>query len=154
VSHEFTRIAYDAALRALDKQEGVLEELRARTGVLLAASSLATSFLGRSALDDAPTALVVLALAAFATTIAASVYILVPKKAFYFSMSGTAILQELYEFREDVDELRRRLTYDLERFWERNDDAIQKLFWSFRIAAVALVVDIVLLLATLSNTVV
>jgi hypothetical protein len=154
VQHAFTELAYDAALRALDKQEGVLEELRARTGVLLAASSLATSFLGRSALDNASALLVVVTLAAFATTIAASVYVLVPKKAFFFAVSGTAILEELYEFREDVDEVRRRLTYDLERFWDRNDDAIQKLFWSFRIAAVALVVDIVLLLAAVSDTVV
>ncbi len=151
----FTELAYHAALRALDKQEDVLDELRARTGVLLAASSLGTSFLGRSALDDAPRAVVVLALAAFATTIAASVYILLPKKhTFFFSLSGTAILEELYEFRDDPDEVRRRLTYDLQRFWERNDDAIQTLFWSFRIAAVALVVDIVLLLAAVSNTVV
>jgi hypothetical protein len=154
VSTEFTRLAYDAALRALDKQEGVLDELRARTGVLLAASSLGTSFLGRSALDDAAAALVVIALAAFATTIAASVYVLVPKRTFFFSVSGTAILEELYEFRDDADEIRRRLTYDLQRFWERNDDAIQKLFWSFRIAAVALALDIVLLLAAVSNTVV
>jgi len=46
---EFEKLAYEAALRSLDKQEGLLEELRARTGVLLAASSLAASFLGQQA---------------------------------------------------------------------------------------------------------
>jgi len=40
---EYERLAFDAALRALDKQESVLDELRSRTGVLLAASALAAS---------------------------------------------------------------------------------------------------------------
>lgn len=40
---EFEQLAYEAALRSLDKQERLLEELRARTGVLLAASSIAAS---------------------------------------------------------------------------------------------------------------
>jgi hypothetical protein len=34
-------LAYEASLRRLDKQEQLLEELRARTGLLLAAASLA-----------------------------------------------------------------------------------------------------------------
>jgi hypothetical protein len=49
---DLERIAYESAVRALDKQETVLEELRARTGVLLAASSLAASLLGGRAFDD------------------------------------------------------------------------------------------------------
>jgi hypothetical protein len=39
-------LSYDAGVRALDLQERGLEQLRARTGVLLAASSLTASFLG------------------------------------------------------------------------------------------------------------
>jgi hypothetical protein len=38
------QIAYEAALRALDKQEALVTEVRARAGVLLGASALATSF--------------------------------------------------------------------------------------------------------------
>ena len=45
---ELERIAYEAALRSLDKQETLLNELRARTGLILAAASVAASFLGRS----------------------------------------------------------------------------------------------------------
>lgn len=33
---EFEKLAYEAALRGLDKQERLLEELRTRTGMLLA----------------------------------------------------------------------------------------------------------------------
>jgi hypothetical protein len=36
---DLERIAYESAVWALDKQEKVLEELRARTGILLGASS-------------------------------------------------------------------------------------------------------------------
>lgn len=46
---EFEKLAYEAALRSLDKQERLLEEMRARTGVLLAASSVAITLLGQKA---------------------------------------------------------------------------------------------------------
>lgn len=86
---DLERLAYEAALRALDKQEGLLEELRARTGILLAASSLAASFLGRDAFQDpGSTTVSILALAGFVVSVAASVYILMPKRALLFSQSG------------------------------------------------------------------
>lgn len=67
---EFERLAYEAALRGLDNQERLLEELRARTGVLLAAASIAASFLGQEAFQ-APEqrVLVWAALIAFVTSI-------------------------------------------------------------------------------------
>ena len=43
---EFEKLAYEAALRGLDKQEALLEELRSRTGVLLAASRSPRPFWG------------------------------------------------------------------------------------------------------------
>ena len=45
-SSSLAQLSYNAALRALDGQERGLEELRARTGTLLAAASLVASFLG------------------------------------------------------------------------------------------------------------
>jgi hypothetical protein len=44
-------LAYTTAIRALDRQERSLEELRARTGTLLAAASLVASFLGAQTID-------------------------------------------------------------------------------------------------------
>ena len=49
---DLERLAHDTALRALDKQERVLEELRARTGGLLAAASLTAGVFRSRALDD------------------------------------------------------------------------------------------------------
>ncbi len=40
------RLAYEEALRSIDHQEATLDELRSRAGLLLAALSVVTSFLG------------------------------------------------------------------------------------------------------------
>ena len=45
------QLSYDLALRTLAQQERVLEELRARTGVLLTATAVVASFLGGRALQ-------------------------------------------------------------------------------------------------------
>ena len=115
---EFEKLAYEAALRGLDKQEGLLEELRARTGVLLAASSLAASFLGQQALSAPhPRALAVAALVAFVISIGASVFILLPKKNLVFAEAGAGLYEGLYAVRSDMAEVYKRLAYELDRFW-------------------------------------
>lgn len=89
---DFARLAHEAALRALDKQERVLEELRARTGMLLAASSLAAAFLGQEAFRrPEPAWLVIVALVAFVAVILACVYILVPTSELVFAESGVGL---------------------------------------------------------------
>ena len=151
---EFERLAHDAALRALDKQEGVLEELRARTGVLLAASSLAAAFLGQEAFRDPGAAwLVIVALGAFVAAILACVYILIPKRDLIFAESGAALYEGLYAVRDDIGEVYRRLAYDLDRFWDSNDTTIVRLIRTYRFAAVALVVEILSLAAILTGNI-
>lgn len=154
VAAEFERLAFEAALRGLEKQERLLEELRARTGVLLAASSLAASFLGQRAFQEPhPGELAVVALAAFVVSIVASVYILLPKSALIFSESGTGLYEGLYEVRDDIPEVYRRLAYDLERFWDSNDPKLRWLTRTYGLAAVALVAEILCLAALLSGSI-
>ena len=141
-------LAYEASLRSLDKQEKVLDELWARTGLLLAASSLAASFLGRPAIERSTPVLVI---AAFAISLA-SLYILLPKRELLFSLVGAKVYEQMYEFRADMAEVHRRRAYDLDRFWEANDRKLQKLFLSFRIAVSALAVEIAFLLAAATDT--
>jgi hypothetical protein len=43
-------------------------------------------------------------------------------------------------------------TYDLDRFWDDNDVELQKLFRAFRLAAVGLSAEIVILIAMVSDT--
>ena len=145
--------AYEAALRALDKQEDVLNEVRSRTGALLAASALAASFLGREAFADPQPLLAGLALVAFVVTVAASVFILLPRRdQFIFALSAPDLYTGLYAVKDQPDEIRRRLAYDLQRLWNGNDDRLQPLFTAYRVGAGALVVEILALVALVSDS--
>ncbi|WP_445149446.1 hypothetical protein [Baekduia sp. Peel2402] len=139
---DLEQIAYDNAIRALDKQEKLLEELRARTGVLLAAASLAVSLLGGRAFDDLrPVVVLTVALAAFAFAFGASLFVLMPR-SYVFALEGPRIYEELFAFRNDPAELRRRLAYDMQRFWEDNDQRMAPVRRAFRLAASSLVVEV------------
>jgi hypothetical protein len=144
-------VAYDSALRSLDEQERVVDELRARTGLVLAASSLAASFLGRSAFAGGPPALLGLALAAFAVSIGTGVYVLLPKSTFVFALAGGAVYEGLYEFRDDLEEVHRRLAYDLDAFWRANDAALAKLLKWFRLSVVTLALEVAFLLGAVGD---
>lgn len=149
---DLAEISYAASLRRLDKQEHLLDELRARTGLLLAAASLVASFLGRPALDAEPIALAALALVSFAVSIGSSLFVLMPKKNLVFAVIGSRVYEELYEFKDELHEAQRRLTYDLDRFWEANDRTLQRVLWAFRVAAWALAAEVGFLLAALTGT--
>lgn len=128
-SEILAKLAYEANLRALDKQESLLDEIRSRAGILLGASSLATSFLGQRAFQGSPAVgWSVVAIAAFVISIASSVYILLPKGSLVFSLVGTAIYEQLYEYRRDSVE-------------------------TYRVGAAALVLEILSFLALLSDSI-
>jgi len=151
----FEKLAYEAALRGLDKQEGLLEELRARTGVLLAATSLAASFLGQQAFQDPDSsALAVIALGAFVTSIGAGVFILIPNDSLHFSEAGSGLYQNLYAVRSDMTEVYRRLGYELDRAWKSNNATIVRLIRAYKIAAGALVIETISLATLLAGTIV
>jgi hypothetical protein len=90
--------------------------------------------------------LVLAALAAFAVSLAAGLYVLLPKTTLLFSLEGSVLYEAFLPFREDMDEIYRRLVYDLERFWEVNDRRLQRLFLAFRVSTIALGIEVALLL--------
>jgi len=147
-----SKISYDAASLSLEKQERLIEEIRARTGLLLAASSLAVAFLGRAAVDSANTVLVSLALVAFAFSVGAAMYVLLPKSNLTFSLRGAGVYEGLYEFANDLDEVHRRLAYDLDAFWDANDVVVAQLLRWFKLSAIGVAAEIVLLTAAVSDT--
>jgi hypothetical protein len=136
-------LSYD--VRALDLQESGLEQLRARTGILLAASSLTASFLGAQTIQHASGLGVLggLALVSLAASVLLCVYVLLPKQRFEFSLKAPQVYETLFEFRDDEEEIRRRLAYWLEEFWQRNHDRIDELGRYFFAAAVALILQLV-----------
>jgi hypothetical protein len=153
VPADLEKLAYESALRALDKQERVVEELRARAGLILGASSLAVSLLGGQGLGrPGHHGLVLVALVCFVASVGAAIVVLVPNDGFTFSPLATEVIEGLFEFRGDRRELYRQAADALERLWERNDAIIHRASIAFSIAAAALCVEVVSLALLLSGT--
>ena len=130
----------------------MLEELRSRTGILLAAASLSASFLGARALEENGLALLtVLALAALVTTLVVGTLVLVPREEFVFSLSGTVLYDDLADV-DDQAEQHRYTAYWLDEFWERNEPPVKRLNFRFQIAAGALVAQILFWTLAISGT--
>ncbi|HVY77560.1 MAG TPA: hypothetical protein VG898_03540 [Solirubrobacterales bacterium] len=150
---ELEKLAYEAAVRSLDKQEGLLEEMRSRTGVLLAASSLAASFLGQQAFHrPEPRLLAIIAMGAFCLSVAASIYILIPRRRLVFAQTGGDLYETLFPVRNDMDEVYRLLAYTLDCFWESNDTTIHRMAVGYHLGAGALVIEVASLVALLCGT--
>jgi hypothetical protein len=154
-SSSLAQLSYDAALRALDGQERGLEELRARTGTLLAAASLVASFLGAQTIQrtNALETIEALALIALGVSVGACTYVLLPKEGFVFSLNGIRLYETLYEHRDDDAEMQRRLAYWLEGYWRANEAKISKLGTWFFAAAVGLILQLVFWTWALADTI-
>lgn len=135
---------YETALRSLDVQERSLVELRSRTGTLLAASSLTASFLGAATVQHtqhlhAPE---ILAVVALAVSIFLSVYVLLPRSGFVFSLNAVSLFEALHDI-EGEAEVDRRLAYWLEGFWRANQSKLETVSALFFVAAIALLLQFV-----------
>jgi hypothetical protein len=82
----------------------------------------------------------------------ASLFVLMPKRDLVFALVGPRVYEELYDLRDDMPEVYRRLAYDLDRFWDLNDRVLQRFFVAVRVAVWALVFEVVSLLAGMSDT--
>jgi hypothetical protein len=145
-------ISLNASLRALDHQEGTLSELRSRTGVLLAASSLAISFLGPAAVDGGRPLAIAGASSPSRCRLSGRRGSSVPRSSFLFSVTGSNVFERLYSYRDDRAELHRRLAYDLADLWKANDRAMRRLVIVFQIAAAALGFEVAFLLVAAADT--
>jgi hypothetical protein len=144
-SSTLAELSYEAGVRALDLQERGLEQLRARTGILLAASSLTASFLGAQAISHTTGIGVLggLALVSLAASIGLCVYVLLPKEGFTFSLNAPQVYEQLFEVRDNEEEVHRRLAYWLHEFWQANQARIDELGRYFLGASVALGLQVV-----------
>ena len=106
-----------------------MEQLRARTGTLLAGSSLTASFLGAQTIQrtNGLGTLGAFALISLASSIILCVYVLLPRSGFVFSLSAPKMYESLFEVGDDDEEVRRRLVYWLEEYWMTNQGKIDDL---------------------------
>jgi hypothetical protein len=138
-------LAYDLALRTLAQQERVLEELRARTGVLLTATAVVASFLGGRALGTTDAIWLTLA-GAFAaiTSIVLCVYVLLPKSELNFALHGAAVYEHFRAQDAPLQEAQRTLAYWIKSAWDDNQATIDRLIVFFRGACALLVLSVLL----------
>jgi hypothetical protein len=142
---ELALLAYELSQRMLAQQEMRLDELRARTGTLLAASSVATSFLGPRAIDrNGVDTLAFLALTAFAVSVIGSVSILILNPRLVFGVRGTRLFKEERAREESIADVHRRLGYWLELFFDQNQATVDRLFLVYQLAAVAVLAEVIL----------
>jgi hypothetical protein len=149
-------LSYDVAIRALDLQERAVEQLRARTGTLLAASSLTATFLGSQTVRHTGglDTLQALALISLSSSVVLCVYVLSPKREFVFSMNAVKLYERLFHLADDDEEVRRRLIYWLDEFWQSNQDKIAKLDRFYLAAAAALMLQLIFWSAALTDIIV
>jgi hypothetical protein len=142
---ELALLAYELSQRMLAQQEMRLDELRARTGTLLAASSVATSFLGPRAIDrNGVDTMALLALTAFAVSVIGSVSILILNPRLVFGVRGTRLFNEERAREESIADVHRRLGYWLELFFDQNQATVDRLFLVYQLAAVAVLAEVIL----------
>jgi hypothetical protein len=150
VDNEVLKLAYDASLRAIADQEGVLEGLRSRAGTLFAAAALVTSFLGGQALAHttrlAHGSWAGVAIACFVGTSLLTLTILWPFRL-RFSLSSQEII-EIVDSRQSsgnpvsAAEAYREIALRLELNYDANLVTIRRLLSAFRVAIVLLVAEV------------
>jgi hypothetical protein len=69
-----------------------------------------------------------------------------------FAASGSATYERLFDQRDDIAEVHRRLTYELDSTWSRNDGRLQVIAWVFRLAAASFAVEILVLAGLTSGS--
>jgi tetrahydromethanopterin S-methyltransferase subunit B len=133
-------LAYDLAMRSLDQQERTLEELRGRTGALLTATAVTTSFLGARALTgDANHVLGTIGFGFAIASIVLSVYVLAPKSVLEFAISGAAIHDYFAHDATPFPEVQRTLAAWAQYAWDSNQTVIDRLVVWFQRSCIALV---------------
>ncbi|MFN8108480.1 MAG: hypothetical protein U0Y82_01310 [Thermoleophilia bacterium] len=137
---QLAQLAFEVARDGLALQEVRLNELRARTGTLLTASSLLVTFLGALAINRTGLGpLGVVALVAFGVSAVLCLWILVPRAAFVFRLSGPRLFEGQYGL--PIAEVHRRLAYWIEDFAVANAGPIARLQRAYQLATLALLVE-------------
>jgi hypothetical protein len=148
------KLAYEVSIRALEQQSSVLDELRARTGVLLAALSLSASFLGAQALKNPGfSAWSWAAIGSFAVSGLLSLRVLWPSGGWKFTANAKTIVEDVNSDKSlTLDQMYETYAEDNQEVWEENSrKRLKPLIWFFRIAVLTLVLQVAFWLIALGN---
>lgn len=135
-------LIYEQAQKALEQQERQVNELRQRTGTLIAAAALTASFFGTAALGrDGVSVPVVLAGVALAVTVLSGLYVLYPHDL-DFASDARRLYDALKSDRDDAGRIYLRLAFGLRDTRTQNGSRVEWLVRGFATASIALAAQI------------
>lgn len=147
-------LVYQEALRAIGKQESALDELRSRSGTLIAAAAIVTSFLGQDQLKDGVSSSAeVVAVVSFVAATILPLLMLIPTGDWRFQFGTKALLRDYVERDPPMPlpEIQRWLAVHTESNYDHNARKLDRLYLVFALAAFALIIEVVAWLAALSG---
>jgi hypothetical protein len=150
-------LVFEEAKRSITQQQAVLDEIRSRTGTLLAGASVATAFLGSVALKGAhhrsgrTLSLVACAVVSFVALNLLVLWILRPSKGWKFRFGATILLEGYVDDKDPatIDEMHRRLAELSEANHQSNEAKLNLLQNLFQVASGLLLAEILLWLGAL-----
>jgi hypothetical protein len=146
-------VIYEEAKRGIAAQSASLDELRSRTGLLLAAASVTASFLGAHVTDASGIGFLgILAIVAFGVAVVGCLYVLWPHKdAWTFVVSPTTLAEDWIDIEREggTRAMQRFVAIKLEEHYDRNKLKLDELFAAFQIAAMATGAEVILWTAQL-----
>jgi hypothetical protein len=138
-------LVFSEARRALDDQERALSDVHSRTGVLLSAAAIATSFLGGQALTDHHnTGWTWTAFALFVGVAVLTLLVLWPTKSWTFSIDPATTLAEYAETDSpaSIERAHRDFALSMGESYDEQEPQIERLTNAFRLATVALALEV------------
>jgi hypothetical protein len=146
-------LAYAESTRAIELQARMLDELHSRCGTLITASSVMTAFLGSAALVHSNfDTLAVLAILAFLGVLGLSLWIIVPRDGWAFSLSADTLLADWQDGRcGSLGDMKAFVARRIETNWDSNNKLMTKLYTRFTVATVLLGIDALLWAIKLSE---
>lgn len=145
-------VALDLALKAIDRQEKRLDELRGRGGTLVAAASIAASVLGAQASRSGSLEpLAALAIVAYLGCVLATLYVLLPH-SLVLEFRGSVLFELAEEADASSEEATRAAAMWIEEFHEQNRDQLAQLSRWYSAAVIAVGIEIVLWTLSFGDT--
>jgi hypothetical protein len=144
VADSVERLAYDEAVRGVEAQRASLDALRTRTGTLLAAAALVTTFIGGRALRGDNSAWTTVAIVTFVAVVVSSFVVLLPWKL-HFALPPSRLIEDYVD--PDPQATPAAMLRDLALFHEttfnNNRRKQNGLFWAFRCGIILLGLEVV-----------
>ena len=146
-----TELVFDLSLDSLSQQRDVLTDVRARSATLLTASSIVTSFLGGRAIDAVGlNAVTGTAVAAFLLTLTPAIYLASTTGETRLLIDGPRLYAELATAEASLDEAYVALADEIDAVRQENRAIVERTLRALRLGFVALIAEVILLLAALA----